>query len=548
MDYASHVTDTRSRQGEPADATQVENRSGSFVWGLDELSRLRRFLILGTEGGTYYAGEGELTRENAQVIDRMIEAGDGQTVVAEATMISDQGRALKNEPALFALALCSVAADRELRVAALKALPTVARIPTHLWTFIEYRHTLGGGWGRAMRKAVASWYEQKPIKLLAYHAIKYRQRAGWTHRDALRLAHPETDDPSRKLVFSWMVDPDATEADKMILPTVIHGFELLKSMTDENGEIPDEHLDAAIQTIRGNKLPREALPTSLLARPEVWEALLPEMPMTAMIRNLVSMTRVGFLKDGTEAMEMVTDRLTTEERLRESRIHPLSILMALGAYRAGGGERSRGLDAHREGYASGLLQAALDRAFHLSFGNVEATRKRILIGLDVSASMTWTENYIATGLDARTGSAAMALTMFHSEPEGNVDVMTFSDQGEWFRVLPKETLASMVERVGRLRACSTDCSLPIELAAREKRQFDAFVIFTDNETNHPHSRQAASALRAYRGTVGPRNAKLAVVGMTSNGFSIADPHDGGMMDFVGFDTATPDAIKEFISS
>jgi 60 kDa SS-A/Ro ribonucleoprotein len=33
--------------------------------------------------------------------------------------------------------------------------------------------------------------------------------------------------------------------------------------------------------------------------------------------------------------------------------------------------------------------------------------------------------------------------------------------------------------------------------------------------------------------------------MTSNGFSIADPHDPGTMDVVGFDPATPQVITEF---
>ena len=33
--------------------------------------------------------------------------------------------------------------------------------------------------------------------------------------------------------------------------------------------------------------------------------------------------------------------------------------------------------------------------------------------------------------------------------------------------------------------------------------------------------------------------------MTSNGFSIADPNDAGMLDVVGFDTATPQVISGF---
>jgi hypothetical protein len=36
-----------------------------------------------------------------------------------------------------------------------------------------------------------------------------------------------------------------------------------------------------------------------------------------------------------------------------------------------------------------------------------------------------------------------------------------------------------------------------------------------------------------------------VGGMASNGFSNADPADPGMLDVVGFDTATPQLISDF---
>lgn len=52
------------------------------------------------------------------------------------------------------------------------------------------------------------------------------------------------------------------------------------------------------------------------------------------------------------------------------------------------------------------------------------------------------------------------------------------------------------------------------------------------------------ALRMYRERTGIA-AKL-VVGMVPNGFSIADPDDAGMPDVVGFDTATPAAIADFL--
>ena len=56
---------------------------------------------------------------------------------------------------------------------------------------------------------------------------------------------------------------------------------------------------------------------------------------------------------------------------------------------------------------------------------------------------------------------------------------------------------------------------------------------------HPYQ-----ALRAYREKMGIA-AKLAVVGMTATKFTIADPHDAGMMDFVGFDSAAPAVLASF---
>lgn len=43
------------------------------------------------------------------------------------------------------------------------------------------------------------------------------------------------------------------------------------------------------------------------------------------------------------------------------------------------------------------------------------------------------------------------------------------------------------------------------------------------------------------------DAWLVVVGMTATEFTIADPTDRGMLDVVGFDTATPEMISQFAS-
>jgi 60 kDa SS-A/Ro ribonucleoprotein len=91
---------------------------------------------------------------------------------------------------------------------------------------------------------------------------------------------------------------------------------------------------------------------------------------------------------------------------------------------------------------------------------------------------------------------------------------------------------------------ATDCSLPMRWALERGIEADAFVVYTDSETwagpVHP-----VEALREYRRKTGIA-AKLVVVGLVSNGFSIADPADPGMLDVVGFDTAAPTLIADFI--
>ena len=44
----------------------VPNAAGGHAFPVDDWARLDRFLILGAEGGSYYAAERPLTRDNAQ--------------------------------------------------------------------------------------------------------------------------------------------------------------------------------------------------------------------------------------------------------------------------------------------------------------------------------------------------------------------------------------------------------------------------------------------------------------------------------------------------
>ena len=168
----------------------VQNAAGGYGFADDTWEMFERFLILGSAGGTYYLSPKVHTENNIAVIEAALQR-NGPRVVDMIVDISNSGRAPKNDPALYALAMasCQDFADLETRRAAFAALPSVARIPTHLFHYVEYCKSMRG-WGQGLTGAIANWYNSKDVGRLGYYAVKYRQRDGWTHKDMLRVAHP----------------------------------------------------------------------------------------------------------------------------------------------------------------------------------------------------------------------------------------------------------------------------------------------------------------------------------------------------------------------
>ncbi|ETW93664.1 MAG: hypothetical protein ETSY1_38220 [Candidatus Entotheonella factor] len=245
-------------------SAQVPNSAGGYTWAVDDWTRLHRFLVLGSEGGSYYASEAKLSAENADAVLRCI-AADGPRVVDTLVAVSEAGRAPKNDAALFVLALCAARGHDETRRAVIEALPRVARIGTHLFHFVAFVDALRG-WGRGLRQAVGNWYNARPARDLAYQALKYQQRDGWSHREVLRLAHPKAPDEPHQTIYHWIAK-GWEWVGEMPHPDValqqIWAFERAKRAGSA------EELTELIRTYR---LPREAVPAHWLAKPQIWEA------------------------------------------------------------------------------------------------------------------------------------------------------------------------------------------------------------------------------------------------------------------------------------
>jgi 60 kDa SS-A/Ro ribonucleoprotein len=517
--YINHLTN----------GPKLAPNSGKYQ--ISDKKRLERFLILGTEGGTYYASERALTIHNADTVKRLVVNKEkGLDAVATIVAVSDAGRTPKNDPALLSLAIAVKFGTPEVRAAALAALPKVARIGTHLMHFLDYAKALQVGWGRSFRRAIGEWYTGKDNKHLAQQLVKYQSRDGWSNRDALRLSHASPKDAEQQALFHWVVKNEGTNE---VWPCgsaveLVWAFEQAKKVTK---------VTEIVDLIVNYKLPREAIPTQWLNSPEVWAVLLPHMKPEATLRNLGKLTAVGLLKPFSEHSKLVCERLVDMEQLKKARLHPIKMLVALKTYQTG-----HGLKGSLQWAPEQSVLTALNDGFYAAFGAVEPTGKNIMKCLDVSGSMGWPELAGVQGLTPRAASGL--LSMVSARVEKNVHFMGFSHQLIKLTIGPRMTLQEIDRNISNIPFGSTDCSLPFIYAQQNRLPVEVFEVYTDNETNS-HRVIPAQALRNYRDAMGI-DAKLVVVGMTASGFSIADPNDSGMLDVVGFDTATPEVITDFV--
>lgn len=519
---------------------QVPNSAGGHAYEADMWTRFDRFLILGTEGGTFYATEQELTREAAAVVDQCVTV-DPERAVGRIVEVSVKRLAPRNLQAIYALAVAASTPVHENRRHAYDAIHKVCRTGTDLYRFAGFIKLVGArSWGPGLRRGVSLAFTEPPVDTLALHAVKYRQREGWTYRDLLRLAHPSTTDPARAGVFDFM----AGRGVALPLPPVINGFRALQS--------EDANEALALRVLADQpRFPWEAIPDRLRTL-KVWEALIPNMPVMALTRQLATFARNKLLTPMGATEATIVGRLTDPETIRRSNVHPMAFLDAMLVHGSGG---RVGLSRGEQYTPNGAIVDALQRSFMLAFDNVTPTGKRTYLALDVSGSMAGGLCAGSVALTPRAGSAALALVTAAVEPRHVIRGFTAGQSGGlrgWgtrdavmtpLNFTSRSTLMDAIRAVDGLPFGGTDCSLPVLDAMHNGIDVDTFVVLTDSETwagnIHP-----TVALRDYRRKTGIP-ARLVVVGMEGNRFTIADPADPLQMDVVGFSADTPNMISRF---
>jgi 60 kDa SS-A/Ro ribonucleoprotein len=465
----------------------------------------------------------------------------------------------------------------------------------------------GKGFGKGVRRALMEYYTSRGGLELAVLVTKYKNREGWTHEDLISLLHinpANMKDDGGRLVLEWIMKKDkperkieANQAKGIMattLPAKMERTEFLKRLMaiptpaprpetakvteggregegegegEGKGEDKKVFEDPLVATARflkalvelsktgekkdavtavaimeqNKKIQREHLPTELLNTPQIWNTLLSGMGMTALVRNLGKLSQVGVASSKSqEIIRMLGD----PKSVKESRIHPLQVLVGMKTYSQGKGDIGS-----MTWPVNSYITTALSTTFRQAFGNITPTGKRFMIGLDVSGSMGMCMCAGAKNITPREGSVAMAMMTLHAEGAQNVHIYGFSNTFYNFngKIRPEMTIQDAIKATD-VPFGATDCALPmteaLKMYTRSGVVIDVFCVYTDSETYAPTVHPQV-ALEEYRRVTGI-DAKLIVVGMVANQLTIADPKDKNTLNLAGFDTSTPELISMFV--
>lgn len=539
---------------------QTLNSCGKVVYKLDDLARLKRFMFLGSENSTLYINKNDLTKENLICLENLLVQERYDDILN--VIIEFKDRSFKKDYLLYVLARCcsiklpQCTSDwgtdnipKDFKAYCFKLTSDICGIPTHLFLFIELYESINKqlynttGWNSYMKRMVSSWYNSKSLKDLMYHITKYQNRNNWTHRDVLRLTHIKNSDIHYNNIYKYLTKgSDVLTKELTLFESDTHEHQLVYLLAFEKLKT-EESLDTVLRLIKKYNFVREHIPTRWLNEHNVWEALLPGMPMTATLRNLNKMTSLGLFEELRSSrpddeqnktnLQLVTEKLSKESILR-SKVHPLQILIAIKMYSQLG---------KMVWTPNQKIVGVLNDAFYYAFDNVKSTGKRYLLALDVSGSMSGVTVCGINCLSAAEVSCAMA--MVYDRVEQNVEMMAFSNTFVPISVSASRRLDDNLNSMRNITFGATDCSLPMTWATERQKEYDCIIVFTDLETNS-NKIQPSVALKRYRETLNI-DTKLIVCGLSSNGFSLSDPDDKNMLDIVGFSSEIPLIINEFIN-
>jgi 60 kDa SS-A/Ro ribonucleoprotein len=432
----------------------ARNEAGGIAYALPPKHALAQVAATGCFNGAFYAE----ADDQLETLRALIAQVNDNQFLAKLALYSRERAYMKDMP--VALLLSMATRDTVLMHQVFDRIVDNGRTLRTLFQMIRSgqfgRKSLSGSLQRAFNR----WLNTASVEKLVSASIGHDPSL----RDILRMARPTPVDNERRALFGWLTGKEvaqwgpATEAD---LP------ELVRNLTAYR---QSESVDAQVAILSRLSARWDLLADSAQG-PAAWTAIARNMGPQALRMNLNTLLRHGVFADD-QMVDYVARRIADPDEIRRSRQFPYQYL---AAYLNVKDEVPQG------------IKTALHRAAEIACGNIPELPGPVVIGLDVSGSMSSP----VTGQRGRGATSKMhcvdvaalfAAAILRRNPDSIVipfDTSTYEP-----RIDPADSILSLAERLARYGGGGTDCSLPLARANRNfrERKFAGCVLVSDTES------------------------------------------------------------------
>ncbi|MEQ8791930.1 MAG: TROVE domain-containing protein [Pirellulaceae bacterium] len=438
--------------------TDAYNEAGGRAYRFAPKHALAQVAATGCFGDAFYISADKQLDELRKLIDQV----DDNVFLARLAVYARERAYMKDMPAALLVALSR--RDTELMHRVFDRVVDNGRVLRTVFQMVR-----SGQFGRSclsssLQRAFQRWLNEASVGKLLSASIG----GDPSLRDVLRMARPTPKDNARRALFGWLTGKEPEKwapAGAADLPPQVRA--LIAYRQADTAEAQAQILDDL--SVRWDLL-ADAARGRL-----VWKAIARQMGPQALRMNLNTLLRHGVFGDGkpdSEMIDYVAGRLADADEIRRSRQFPYQYLAAY-------------LNASAE--VPQKVKTALHRAAEVACGNVPELPGPVVVGLDVSGSMSMS----ATGWRGRGATSAMrcvdvaalfAAAILRRNPDSLI--VPFDTGAYNVRIDPSDSILSLSARLAKYGGGGTDCSIPLRAAntTHAKRRFAGCVLVSDNES------------------------------------------------------------------
>lgn len=452
----------------------TDNSSGGYSFKLEDAKILERWMINGSENGTYYTPENEVTVMGTATLKVVPKA----KIVEIAKDVIENGRAPVLDYAIYCLAYVAYHGNVTEKQLVYSVAPTILTNTPQFTKFLQSyqaikkietgKSNIGGS---GICRAISRWYDNMNAGQMCYQVAKYPQRNGFHHRDLLRLSHIGRTESNGK---TYKLPDDKVSVVQYALWHAKGGDEkpsIITSTNKDHKHIAGKEaiekatsLKDALKIMEDYHLTHEMVPTKFQGSKDFYEIMLTQSKVYATIRRLGAASAKGVFAPMSALTKEVVKRITDTEALKDQKVHPMRIYDAMTTYQLGRGEKGTLVWT-----PSSEIIAALELAFYNAIGVIPDSGKNILIAVDHSHSMHGKPLNFA---------AAMAAVLVRSQ--SSCHVIGYASEISTPQITRHMGMNAIKAEIGRVGIPSgTNGALPYMYAQKECKDADAIISITD---------------------------------------------------------------------